>query len=64
MICHWALGIGHWALGIGHWAWLFPLSLSSSPVPCLVNIVCGLIAYCHQFKKPAIAIDRNLLLAA
>jgi hypothetical protein len=29
-----------------------------------VNIVCGLIAYCHQPKKPAIAIDHNLLSAA
>lgn len=26
-----------------------------SPVNCLVNIVCGLIAYCHQPKKPSIA---------
>lgn len=32
-----------------------------SPINCLVNIVCGLIAYCHQPKKPAIAIDYNLL---
>jgi transposase len=32
-----------------------------SPVNCLVNIVCGLIAYCHQPKKPSIAIDYNLL---
>lgn len=32
-----------------------------SPVNCLVNILCGLIAYCHQPKKPAIAIDHNLL---
>lgn len=32
-----------------------------SPVNCLVNIVCGLIAYCHQPKKPSTAIDRNLL---
>ncbi|MEH2080671.1 MAG: hypothetical protein V7K89_11895 [Nostoc sp.] len=30
----------------------------------LVNIVCGLIAYCYQPKKPAIAIDHNLLSAA
>ncbi|MBW4680587.1 MAG: hypothetical protein KME19_10780 [Microcoleus vaginatus WJT46-NPBG5] len=22
-----------------------------SPVNCLVNLVCGLIAYCHQLKK-------------
>ena len=35
-----------------------------SPINCLVNIVCGLIAYCHQPKKPAIAIDHNLLPAA
>ena len=32
-----------------------------SPVNCLVNLVCGLIAYCHQPKKPSIAIDHNLL---
>jgi IS5 family transposase len=32
-----------------------------SPINFLVNIVCGLIAYCHQPKKPAIAIDHNLL---
>lgn len=32
-----------------------------SPVNCLVNIVCGLIAYCHQPKKPSIALDQNLL---
>lgn len=35
-----------------------------SPVNCLVNIVCGLIAYCHQPKKPSIAINRNLLPSA
>jgi hypothetical protein len=35
-----------------------------SPVNCLVNIVCGLIAYCHQPKKPSIALDHNLLPAA
>ncbi|MBD1845819.1 IS982 family transposase [Cyanobacteria bacterium FACHB-63] len=35
-----------------------------SPINCLVNLVCGLIAYCHQPKKPSIAIDYNLLLAA
>lgn len=35
-----------------------------SPVNCLVNIVCGLIAYCHQPKKPSIAIDHNLLPSA
>lgn len=32
-----------------------------SPVNCLVNIVCGLIAYCHQPKKPSLALDHNLL---
>ena len=35
-----------------------------SPVNCFVNILSGLIAYCHQPKKPAIAIDHNLLLPA
>jgi hypothetical protein len=35
-----------------------------SPINCLVNLVCGLIAYCHQPKKPAIPIDHNLLPAA
>lgn len=35
-----------------------------SPVNCLVNIVCGLIAYCHQPKKPSIALDHNLLHSA
>ena len=32
-----------------------------SPVNCLVNVVCGLIAYTHQPKKPSIARDYNLL---
>lgn len=32
-----------------------------APVNGLVNIICGLIAYCHQPKKSAIAIDHNLL---
>lgn len=32
-----------------------------SPINCLVNVVCGLIAYAHQPKKPSIAIDYNLL---
>ena len=35
-----------------------------SPVNCLVNIVCGLIAYCYQPKKPSISINHNLLPAA
>ncbi|XHX78828.1 MAG: hypothetical protein RBJ76_02525 [Stenomitos frigidus ULC029] len=29
-----------------------------------VNILGGLIAYCHQSKKPSIALDHNLLLPA
>ena len=32
-----------------------------SPVNCFVNILCGLIAYCHQPKKPGIAMQHNLL---
>ncbi|MEX0272723.1 IS982 family transposase [Leptolyngbyaceae cyanobacterium UHCC 1019] len=35
-----------------------------SAVNCFVNILCGLIAYCHQPKKPTIAIDYNLLPSA
>jgi hypothetical protein len=35
-----------------------------SPVNCFVNILGGLIAYCHQPKKPSIAINHNLLLPA
>lgn len=35
-----------------------------SPVNCFVNILGGLIAYCHQPKKPSIALDYNLLLPA
>lgn len=35
-----------------------------SPVNCFVNILGGLIAYCHQPKKPSIAIDHNLLPSA
>jgi hypothetical protein len=35
-----------------------------SPVNCLVNVVCGLIAYCHQPKKPSIALDHNFLPSA
>lgn len=31
-----------------------------SPVNCLVNLVCGLIAYCHQPKKPSLLIDAAL----
>ena len=35
-----------------------------SPVNCFVNILGGLIAYCHQPKKPSIALEHNLLLSA
>jgi hypothetical protein len=35
-----------------------------SPVNCFVNILCGLIAYCHQPKKPGIAMESNLLCSA
>jgi transposase len=35
-----------------------------SPVNCFVNILGGLIAYCHQPKKPSIATDHNLLIPA
>lgn len=31
-----------------------------SPVNFLVNLVCGLIAYCHQPKKPSLALDLHL----
>jgi hypothetical protein len=32
-----------------------------SPVNCMVNIVCGLIAYCHQPKKPSLNINEFFL---
>jgi hypothetical protein len=35
-----------------------------SPINCFVNILGGLIAYCHQPKKPSIALNHNLLLPA
>jgi hypothetical protein len=31
-----------------------------SPVNCRVNLVCGLIAYCHQPKKPSLLVDTAL----
>ncbi len=31
-----------------------------SPLNFLVNLVCGLIAYCHQPKKPSLHMDANL----
>jgi hypothetical protein len=30
-----------------------------SPVNFLVNLVCGLIAYCHSPKKPSLDLDPN-----
>ena len=35
-----------------------------SPVNCFVNILCGLIAYCHQPKKPSLRLDFLLPSAA
>jgi Transposase DDE domain len=35
-----------------------------SPVNCFVNILCGLIAYCHQPKKPGLSVEANLLPSA
>jgi Transposase DDE domain len=35
-----------------------------SPLNFLVNLVCGLIAYCHQPKKPSLHLDRHLRLDA
>jgi len=35
-----------------------------SPVNCFVNILCGLIAYCHQPKKPSMHLDFSLPQAA
>lgn len=35
-----------------------------SPINFLVNLVCGLIAYCHQPKKPSLVLDVDLLLPA
>ena len=35
-----------------------------SPVNFMVNLLGGLIAYCHQPKKPALKIDQTLLLEA
>jgi transposase len=35
-----------------------------SPLNFLVNLVAGLIAYCHQPKKPSIALDNNFLHSA
>lgn len=35
-----------------------------SPINFLVNVLCGLIAYCHQSKKPSLGLDRCLPLPA
>lgn len=35
-----------------------------SPVNCFINILCGLIAYSHQPKKPGIALEDNLIASA
>jgi hypothetical protein len=35
-----------------------------SPTNCLVNIVCGLIAYCHHPKKPSLNIKEFFLPSA
>jgi Transposase DDE domain len=35
-----------------------------SPVNCMVNIVCGLIAYCHQPKKPLLNMNEFFLPSA
>lgn len=35
-----------------------------SPTNCFVNIICGLIAYCHQPKKPALQLEWALLSAS
>jgi Transposase DDE domain len=39
-------------------------SCHRSPVNCFVNILCGLIAYCHQTKQPGLAVEANLLPSA
>ena len=35
-----------------------------SPTNFLVNLLCGLIAYCHQAKKPSLGIERTALVPA
>jgi transposase len=35
-----------------------------SPVNFLVNLLCGLIAYCHQPKKPSLYLDACLAITA
>jgi hypothetical protein len=35
-----------------------------SPINFLVNFICGLIAYCHQPKKPSLGFDQLAALSA
>jgi hypothetical protein len=35
-----------------------------SPINFLVNVLCGLITYCHQPKKPSLGLDEHLPLPA
>jgi hypothetical protein len=35
-----------------------------SPANFMVNVICGLIAYCHQPKKPSLNLDFVLPLSA
>ncbi|MCA1553647.1 MAG: IS982 family transposase [Chloroflexi bacterium] len=35
-----------------------------SPINFLINVLCGLIAYCHQPKKPSLHLNAQLLLPA
>ncbi|NBO30626.1 MAG: hypothetical protein EBV05_03155 [Cyanobacteria bacterium WB6_1B_304] len=32
-----------------------------SPINALINIICGLITYCHQPKKPSLTVERACL---
>ncbi len=44
-----------------HFLLLSILGIARSPSNFLVNLVCGLIAYCHQPKKPSLVLDVDLL---
>jgi hypothetical protein len=37
----------------------WPVFRHRSPINFLVNLVCGLIAYCHSPKKPALDLASN-----
>jgi hypothetical protein len=41
-----------------------PTLRECSPVNCFVHLLCGLIAYCHQPKKPSLNLDFTLPKAA